>query len=127
MPRNHSLLGPTNSLINNIAANSQQPEPKIGMGCTELMYTDRYAYTIVGVKKKDGKTVEIEVVQDFYRRTDNNGQSESQTYEYIRNHEGAKEIVTLRRNGRWVRKGQNLWNGTTFAIGHRETYIDPSF
>jgi len=123
MPRNYSLLGPTGSLTNNIYANSKQIIPVIGMGATELMHTDRHAFTIVEVISPK----EIVVQRDNAIRTDNNGMSDSQGYRYEPNPEGEKITVTLRKNGRWVTKGGGLWNGTSWAIDRRDEHYDYSF
>jgi hypothetical protein len=53
--------------------------------------------------------------------------SESQTYEYTRNENGETIVFTLRKNGRWVKKGQSMRNGTSLSIGHRSEYYDYSF
>jgi len=128
MPRNHSLLGPTGSLTNNIAANSRQKTPEVGMGATQLMYTDRHAGTIVElIKNNQGEVSGFIWQQDNTRRTDDNGLSESQSYEYTPNLKSPKITVTLRKNGRWVVKGEDLWSGTSFLIGHRDEYYDYSF
>jgi hypothetical protein len=117
------LLGPTHSLVNNIYAHSRQPKPEVGMGATELLYTDRHACTIVEVV--NDKTIVVQA--DNSRRTDSNGMSECQSYEYSPNPNAPKVTVTLRKNGRWVRKGEGMKNGTTFAVGGRDEYHDYSF
>ncbi len=118
-----SLLTPTNSLVNNLMANSKSPTPAVGMGATELQWTDRSPYTIVEVKSAS----RIVVQADSSKRIDGNGMSESQDYEYSPNPNGRKVVVTLRKNGRWVAEGQPAKNGTTFAIGYRDAYHDFSF
>lgn len=118
-----NLLQPTGSLINNIYANSIYPKPEVGMGATKLMYTDRAAFTIIAVR--NDKTIEVQ--QDIATRTDSNGMSESQSYDFTPDPNGAKYIVTLRKNGRWVVKGDGAKNGTAFAIGARNQYHDYSF
>lgn len=55
----------------------EQVTPEVGMGATEVVGSDRYPYTIVKVVNPK----KIVVQRDDYRRTDNNGQSELQTYE----------------------------------------------
>lgn len=97
-------------------------KPEVGMGCTQGVGSDRYPYTICEVVNEK----KIYVQADDYKRTDKNGQSESQTYEYTPNPEAQKILVTLRKNGRWVRKGETL-NGSAFYIGQRRAYQDPSY
>ena len=119
-----NLTQPTGSLINNIYANSkQQQQPKNGDGATALCHTDRYSCTIVEVV--DTKTIIVQ--EDNAKRIDDNGMSESQRYEYSANPESPLIIVTLRKNGRWVRYGEPSSNGLIFAIGIRDSYHDYSF
>lgn len=111
-----------------------QPEPEVGMGATILFYSDRQACTIVNVGKINN-TIYIDVQKDLAKRTDNNGMSDCQSYEYSPNPDGS--IRTFRFNnktqkweccyknpetGRWnVSKGEGL------KIGVREEYYDFSF
>lgn len=119
-----SLLTPTANLMSNIMANGTQPTPEVGMGCTELMYTDRHACTIVEVVSP--KTIKVQ--RDKAVRTDDIGRTDSgQQYHYEPNPEAAIQTVTLRGNGRWVLKGQGSKNGKSFAIGYRDEYYDHSF
>ncbi len=117
------LTKPTGSMVNNIYANSYYRKPEVGMGATELMWTDRHACTIIRVI--NDKTIEVQ--HDRAIRTDANGMSDAQTYRYEPNLNAEKTIVTLRRNGRWVKKGDKMHNGTSFAIGTRNEYHDYSF
>jgi hypothetical protein len=117
------LTGPTGSLFNNLMANSQQVSPEVGMGATRLSYTDRHAYTVIKVINPKM----IVVQRDIATRTDKNGMSESQTYEYAADPEGSTDIVTLRKNGRWVVRGESAKQGTSFLIGFRKQYHDYSF
>lgn len=114
------LTRPTNSLVNNLMANSAYPAPEVGMGATRLSWTDRHPYTIIKIIN----ATTIEVQADRYRRTDNHGMSEVQKYEYEADPEGSRDIVTLRKNGRWVRRGESSKHGTAFAIGFRQKYHD---
>lgn len=113
----------TNSLVNATMGNSAAA-PVVGMGATELGWTDRHAYTVTSVSK-NGKVVQVQ--QDTATRTDKNGMSESQSYDFTPNPEGSKRTVTLRKNGCWVAKGGSMKGGTRFAIGHRSEYHDYSF
>jgi len=118
-----NLTSPTNSLVNNIYANSKHPAPEIGMGCTILGWTDRHAATIIEIEK-DGKRIGIR--QDIAARVDKNGMSESQDYEYSPGN-GAVRYYTLRKNGRYVHEGEALKNGETIAVGFRREYYDFCF
>jgi len=113
----------TGSLINRITP-SNPKVPTVGDAATILRWTDRSPATVVEVSA-DGKTVVIQ--DDNYRRTDSNGMSESQTYEFTPNPDGGKTTFTLRRNGRWVAKGCSMNDGNHLALGHRDRYFDYSF
>ncbi len=113
----------TGSLVNMIMSGSKDQKPEFGMGATVLSWTDRHAHTIVEILSDR----EIATIQDESKRTDSNGMSESQEYEYRPRLNGAKEYWTLRKNNAWVRKGEPLKGGQRITIGFRETYYDYSF
>lgn len=105
------------SLVNHLSGTPAGLVPEVGMGATQLCYTDRHAYTVIEVSKS-GKTCKVQA--DKAIRTDNNGMSEMQSYTFERNPEGA--IVTLRKTKKgWTHKGQR------FALGYRSEYHDYSF
>ncbi len=118
-----NLTKPTNSLFSNIMANSQHPTPEVGMGATRLGWTDRHPYTIIEVLGPK----RIKVQSDNATRVDKNGMSECQEYLYEPDPTGGVEEVTLRKNGRWVTKGESQGQGTAFALGYRKKYHDFSF
>lgn len=109
------------SLNNRIAEQSAEAFalPKVGDGVTKLMYSDRYAYTVVEVSKT-GKT--CYVTKDMAVRIDSNGQSESQVYRFESQPNGTRFKLTLRRRG-WKADGDS----SRWLIGERDEYIDPSF
>lgn len=101
-----------------------QPEPEVGMGATELCYSDRHAYTIVAVHGP----ARIEVRADVATRTDANGMSDSQSYSYAPGPEDAPtRVLTKRKNNAWIPQGQPMRNGTRFALGIRDEHYDFSF
>jgi len=106
------------SLVNAIGNQTKSLKPKVGMGATELMYSDRHAYTIVAVLS-DKK---IQVVRDIATRTDKNGFSESQEYVYFTDVESPPITLRLNKHGRWKEVGHP--DGSTFLIGKREEYYD---
>jgi len=112
----------TNSGINLLMSQSKDALPAVGMGATILMWSDRHAATIVEVSA-NLKTIVIQ--QDNAKRTDNNGMSESQTYEYSPNTDAPRRTYTLRKNGKYVEKGSPM-NGLPLAIGYRREYYDYS-
>ena len=92
------------------------------MGATVIGYTDRNSATVIEVK---GKTLTVQM--DEATRTDSNGMSESQTYEFTPNPNGAKRVYTLRKNGQWIAQGDSIKNGGRIQLGSRSKYYDFSF
>ena len=82
----------TGSLMNYVLADSG-PEPKVGMGATVLHWSDRSAGTIIKVTKNT-----FVVQEDKATRTDDNGMSESQSYDFVPDPNGA--TYTFRRTKR---------------------------
>lgn len=97
------------------------PEPKVGMGVTEMCYTDRHAYTIVNILSK----TRIEVTHDTVKRIDKNGMSDAQEYEYTSNYDGHRKILRLNKKGQWKKVGSP--NGNTYVLGMRKEYYDYSY
>ncbi len=104
-------------------------EPEVGMGATIIYWSDREPATITEVSKDFKK---VWIVQDDAKRTDSNGASEDQRYEYTSKPRFTEEgedtaiLYTLRKNGRYVRKGDTM-NGNSILIGRRRKYHDYSF
>lgn len=107
------------SLHNRIMEASKQPTPQVGDGCTLTLYTDRDAATVVEVISPKKVVVQVDKAQ----RTDKNGMSEDQSYEYAQDPNGAKHIYTLRKSGKW--KSSTGPDG--IAFGFRNKYHDFSF
>jgi hypothetical protein len=99
-------------------------EPEVGMGATVVMWSDRHAATIIEVSK-DKKSVVIQ--EDNVDRIDNRGMCDWQEYSYSRNPNVKKQTYTLRKNKRWVCKGEPMKNGTGILINVRDHYYDYSF
>ena len=97
--------------------------PEVGMGITLLSWTDREPMTIVSVSKT-GKS--FKATRDSYKRTDANGMSECQEYEYTTNPDGYPEEFSMAKNGRFYTKG-GMKNGSGCWLGKRERYYDFSF
>lgn len=93
------------------------------MGCTLLYHSDRHAATIIEVVNER----RIFIQRDIATRIDSNGMSDAQDYSYQPNPEAAKEEFTLRKNGRWVKKGESAKNGLGIALGYRKEFYDYSF
>lgn len=95
------------------------PIPKIGDGATIQVGSDRYPATVIAVSP----TASVITIQmDSYKRTDSNGMSEQQTYEYERNEQGGiRKCHWQPKRGMWV---QGI---APVGFGFRNAYQDPSF
>ena len=104
----------TNVMIDRVAPTM----PEVGMGCTEIMWSDRNPCTIVAVSKS-GKSFDF--TYDDYKRIDKNGFSEDQTYEYTPRPDAPRNRARLCKDGRYK------CHGVTIRVGIREKYDDPYF
>ena len=104
----------TGSLTNWMMAGGVQP--KVGMGATVLCWTDRHAGTIVKITP-----TQIHIQEDTVKRTDRNGVSECQTYEYSSNPQGKIHVF------RKTKTGYRNNAGNALCIGERDSYYDYSF
>lgn len=108
--------------MNSIYARVKSPQPEVGMGASILYFSDRSACTIIEASDKM-----VVVQRDKVFRVDQNGMSESQQYDYERDPDGVKSVFTLRKNGRWVLRGDDMKGGTVLLVGVRSEYYDYSF
>jgi hypothetical protein len=106
------------SLVNAIRNQTRSLKPEVGMGVTELMYSDRHPYTVVEILSDKRIVVQV----DDSKRIDRNGFSEEQKYEYTRRPDSERIELFLNKWGRWKRRGDS--QGSTFLIGKREEYYD---
>jgi hypothetical protein len=112
------------SLINAISGSNPELLPEVGMGATQLFWTDRVASTVIEVSAS-GKSVTVQ--RDKAIRTDDHGMSDAQSYRYEPNPEGGTAVYTKRKNGQWIRKGDPLQGGQRLGLGYRNEYRDYSF
>lgn len=125
------------SVNNRIAENMMMPKPEIGMGVTELCYTDRHPFEVIAILNDK----RIKVREMTAERTDTNGMSDCQKYNYVPNPDGEVKTLVL-RNGKWrdlVKEYDNDENGRLievetrrlgcngWLIGRAEKYYDYSF
>lgn len=109
----------TASLSNYLLSGTKgQPQPSVGMGITVLMWTDRHAGTITRVSPS-GKTFWFQ--EDIATRTDKNGMSDSQSYEFMPNPDASIQCARLTKSGAYK------CNGTQIRVGDRDAYHDYSF
>lgn len=134
---------------NRLQAQSRMPVPVVGMGVTELLWSDRHPFEVIEVK--DEKHCTIRAMK--HTRTDDCGISEHQEYKYESDPEGEVKKLVF-RNGAWhsyktmeriVRdKGGNpvkdadgyakyetvttrSFESSQWFLGKAEEYRDPSF
>lgn len=130
----------TGSLVNHLLSGTDgQPEPEEGMGITFLGWTDRHAGTIHRVGRKGGLIVEFWASRDEATRTDNNGQSESQSYSFKPDPGGRMFHYKRDRKGQWRKHGPKLARDSerliygvldesqNIRLGERDQYYDYSF
>lgn len=112
------------SLQNRLYERTEQPEPEVGMGATEMWYSDRTPYEITEVIDER----HIKVRQLDWKRKDDNGLSEIQEYEYASNVFMPQITLYKTKKGEWrERIGRNGLGGNRFVIGFAERYYDFSF
>ena len=104
------------NLENRIMEGKQDIIPEVGMGATEILYSDRNPYTIVEVISKNKIKVQADkaknVGKEFY----------SQDWEITRDEEGTIKTLIQTKNGWKVLKGS-----TRFIINVRDKYFDYEF
>lgn len=105
----------TGSLVNHILTESRQPIAAVGDAATVCHWTDREPATVIKVTR-----CSVTVQVDAWKRTDENGMSDCQSYDYERDPNGAT-YTFRKKNGRWT------CNGLGLLIGLRERYFDFSF
>ena len=99
--------------------------PVVGMGVTMGIGSDAHPYTVVEVSADLKRFV---VKADDYSRLDRNGPfTESQTYVYTTNEDAPAVVLTLRKNGRYSRRGEPMYGSSRWYVGNRRAYRDPSF
>jgi hypothetical protein len=130
-----SFAQQTGSMVNHLYARgvNGQPTPVVGMGATLLFYSDRRAATITKVELIRGKLY-LTVQEDYSVRTDKNGMSECQDYDYTPNPTGRVQLFRQGKTGMWEQVRKNSETGRYvktdvggLRIGSRNTYYDFSF
>ena len=130
----------TPACINEVMNTKANENPEVGMGATRFVGSDRYAMVVVKVNSK--KNVEIaHVPHDMEDKfvTDEYGIMRLPD-EYLNKiiELGNKKMdfgkpyyagipYSLRKNGRWLPKGEGLWGTCSVRFGYAENYMDPCF
>lgn len=100
----------------------KNPEPVVGNGATMGAGSDSYPYTIIEVTPK-----KVVIQSDWHAPAPNFDYYSNQEYVYWANPHGTKVTLTLRKNGRWVVRGCDMWSGQSAGFWGRRYYQDPSF
>lgn len=103
------------NLMNRFMETKQEIIPEVGMGATELSWSDRNPYTIIEIISKN----RIKVQSDNAKHI---GEPYTQDWEITPNPNGQIETLIQTKNGWKVLKGC-----TKFIIGTRQKYYDYSF
>lgn len=141
----------TGSIINHLYSRGTigQPPLTVGMGATELLWTDRHALTVVeivvagpggkGEAVWNGDAIQaadvkrIATTRDSSKVVAGSGHDGSAEYEFVSHPDGHRtywrfsktgkwESIRLNDKGRWVKSGEH-----GLRIGERDEYRDPSF
>lgn len=103
------------NLINRLMEGKQDIIPEVGMGATQLSWSDRDPYTIIEIISKN----KIRVQEDRAKHT---GEPYTQDWEITQNPEGTIKTLIQTKNGWKV-----LGSSTRFIIGVRDKYFDYEF
>lgn len=112
------------SLHNQIMSTAHHLHPEVGMGATVCHWTDRSAATISYVNDSGTK---LRIRADKATRTDTNGMSDDQSYEYEPIPDAREQAWSRRKDGTWHPVGQSTKTSPSLLIGRRSTYYDYSF
>ena len=105
------------NILNRIMEKATHPSPKIGMGCTICMWSDRHPATIVHITPK-----QIHVQKDDFVIVKGSMYDGTAEYCYYQNKSNPVIIFRLTKA-----KGYRSSDGNGLLVGHREKYHDPSF
>ena len=97
--------------------------PVYGIGATIVTAHAQRAATVVNVLR-NGKTVWVQ--RDSSERIDGNGISQDQQYVFSRNTDSRVEVFTLRKDGSYVSRGDDIRHGARLTLGIRREYQDYS-
>jgi hypothetical protein len=107
------------SLVNHLMDRSLSPVPVVGMGATELMWSDRHPYTIIAVN--DEKHVVVQ--EDTSVRVPGSNYHDNK-WTITQNPYGATKRLSLRKDRRWKLVGHT---DPSFLLGSRQKYYDTTF
>ena len=91
-------------------------------GATLYVGSDCYPYTVLS--QSDSK---ITAQRDSFKAAPGSDYFNNQIWDIIPNPHAPIETYTLRKNGRWVKVGDNMHHGSCLSVGRKVAYRDPSF
>ncbi len=98
-------------------------KPEVGMGVTEMCWSDRHPYEVVEVI--DDRHIKVRALD--HKRIDSNGMSECQEYEYSSNEKNPVITLFLTKQGKWRQRIGRSLGCYSFYVGFAEEYYDFSF
>ena len=102
-----------------------------GMAATMFVGSDRYAMVVTSVHSPKHISVtwlENADMEKLVKEDNIEMLPESLLEKYTNTLSmGSVREYTLRKNGRWMPKGEGLWGTCSLHIGHADNYRDPSF
>ncbi len=111
-------------------------KPMVGLAATMFVGSDRYAMVVTDVLS-DKKIMVSHMYDEDYKTLNEKDaiqildSSVMGKYTYLT--EDKKHILpigivySLRKNHRWIKEGQGLWETGSIHLGHAENYLDPCF
>jgi len=111
---------------------------KVNDGVTEVGYSQRYAYSVIEVRR-NGKELVVQrdnAILDpkFKPQVEKGGflghvtNQNEQSYSYEKNTEGTIKVITLRKSGKWLPKGSaDTSRSKSWRIGERSEFYDYNF
>lgn len=96
--------------------------PVIGMGLTEICWSDRHPWTVIEVMSK----TKIRIQKDAVKAKEGVKKMYHQEWDITADPNGRTEVVTLRRNGKWHTLRMPM-TYTGFVLGKHFNHYDWSF
>jgi hypothetical protein len=103
---------------------NENSEPRLGMGATWYLGSDRYAFTVIAILKPKVVVLQRDTMVCISK---DEMTSENQKYEFHHDPKGETVTVSQRKDGLWRKQGETVTRGDYFKIGERRGYSDPGF
>lgn len=127
--------------LNEVMSCTKSEKSKLAPGMCATKYVGSDRYPMVVIKVISPKTIRVSHIQDqdmdkIVMLNDIQYLPHSIIKKYVENdhpdqwgHYGynAGTTYTLRKNGRWMPKGDSMWGTCSIHVGHADNYRDPSF